>query len=149
MRCMGLEGKGPSPSSWQFCIDVVHTLVQNAGMSKLRATASSEGSRNKAPGRDDRPLSAAPVPPTKGSINLRMDGVTRQLIDDAAALQGKTRTEFMVESARQQALDVLLDQRLFALEPERHDAFMAALDNPPVPGPKLKALLRRVPAWQK
>ncbi|PIO97418.1 DUF1778 domain-containing protein [Pleomorphomonas carboxyditropha] len=90
-----------------------------------------------------------PAPDAKGSVNLRIEAGTRRLIDDAAAVLGKTRTEFMVESARRQAIDVLLDQRLFALEPERYDAFMAALDNPPAPGPKLKALLRRVPAWQK
>ena len=68
---------------------------------------------------------------TKGSINLRIEANTRQLIDDAAAVLGKTRTEFMVESARRQAIDVLLDQRLFVLESERYDAFMHALDNPP------------------
>jgi uncharacterized protein (DUF1778 family) len=71
------------------------------------------------------------------------------LIDDAAAVQGKTRTEFMIESARKQAIDVLLDQRLFVLAPAAHDAFVDALDHPLAPGPKLKALLRRVPAWQK
>ena len=86
---------------------------------------------------------------TKGSINLRLEAVTRRLIDDAAAVLGKTRTEFMVESARRQAIDVLLDQRMFVLEPARYDAFVDALDHPPAPGPKLKALLRRVPAWQK
>lgn len=86
---------------------------------------------------------------TKGSINLRVEGQTRQLIDDAAAVLGKTRTEFMIESARLQAIDVLLDQRLFVLEPERFDAFVQALDSPPEPGPKLQTLLRRVPAWQK
>ena len=86
---------------------------------------------------------------TKGSINLRLEAVTRRLIDDAAAVLGKTRTEFMVESARRQAIDVLLDQRMFVLEPARYDAFVNALDHPPAPGPKLKALLRRVPAWQK
>ncbi len=85
----------------------------------------------------------------KGSINLRIEAGTRQLIDDAAAILGKTRTEFMVESARQQAIDVLLDQRLFVLQPDRHAAFMRALDHPPAPGPKLKSLLRRVPAWRK
>lgn len=85
----------------------------------------------------------------KGSINLRIDIGVRQLIDDAAAILGKTRTEFMVESARRQAADVLLDQRLFTLDPKRYDDFMHALDNPPAPGPKLKALLRRAPAWQK
>lgn len=86
---------------------------------------------------------------TKGSINLRIEANTRQLIDDAAAILGKTRTEFMVESARRQAIDVLLDQRLFMLDSERYDAFMHALDNPPAPGAKLRSLLRRVPAWRK
>ena len=86
---------------------------------------------------------------TKGSINLRIEANTRQLIDDAAAVLGKTRTEFMVESARRQAIDVLLDQRLFVLDCERYDTFMHALDNPPAPGSKLRSLLRRVPAWQK
>jgi len=85
----------------------------------------------------------------KGSINLRIETRTRELIDDAAAILGKTRTEFMVESARQQAIDVLLDQRLFVLESDRYDAFMDALDNPPPPGPKLRSLLSRVPAWRK
>jgi uncharacterized protein (DUF1778 family) len=86
---------------------------------------------------------------TKRSINLRIEAHTRQLIDDAAAILGKTRTEFMIESARRQAIDVLLDQRLFMLDSERYDAFMHALDNPPAPGPKLRSLLRRVPGWQK
>lgn len=96
-------------------------------------------------------LSAAerPAADTKGSINLRIEAATRRLIDDAAALLGKTRTEFMIESARRQAIDVLLDQRLFSLDAGRFDEFLHALDNPPAPGPKLRSLLRRVPAWQK
>jgi len=85
---------------------------------------------------------------TKGSINLRIESHTRQLIDDAAAILGKTRTEFMIDSARSLAIDVLLDQRLFVLDSDRYDAFIHALDNPPAPGPKLRALLRRVPAWE-
>ncbi len=91
----------------------------------------------------------SPAVETKGSINLRIEGKTRQLIDDAAAILGKTRTEFMIESARRQAIDVLLDQRLFMLESDRYRAFMHALDNPPAPGPKLRSLMRRVPAWRK
>lgn len=83
----------------------------------------------------------------KGSINLRIEAQTRRLIDDAAAVLGKTRTEFMIDSARAQAIDVLLDQRLFVLDAERYGAFVHMLDQPPVPGPKLRALLRRKPAW--
>lgn len=93
----------------------------------------------------ERPLGAE----TKGSINLRIETYTRQLIDDAAAVLGKTRTEFMIDSARRLAIDVLLDQRLFVLDSERYDTFVHALDNPPAPGPKLRALLRRVPAWER
>lgn len=85
----------------------------------------------------------------KGSINMRIDASVRQLIDDAATVLGKTRTEFMVESARKQAIDVLLDRRLFVLASNGYDAFVAALDNPPAPGPKLSALMRRTPAWKK
>lgn len=91
----------------------------------------------------------ASVVEAKGSINLRIDASTRQLIDAAAAILGKTRTEFMTESARRQAIDVLLDQRLFVLDSKRFDTFMQMLDNPPAPGPKLRSLLRRAPAWQK
>jgi uncharacterized protein (DUF1778 family) len=42
-----------------------------------------------------------------------------------------------------------LDQRLFVLESEQYDAFVNALDNPPPAGPKLKALMKRRPLWQK
>jgi len=85
----------------------------------------------------------------KGSINLRIETDTRRLIDDAAAVLGKTRTEFMIESARREATDVLLDRRLFVLDSKNHDAFLRALDNPPAPGPKLRSLLRKVPVWKK
>jgi uncharacterized protein (DUF1778 family) len=87
--------------------------------------------------------------PSNAAINLRIGTETRRLIDDAAAALGKTRTEFMVESARVAAIDVLLDQRLFVLDPKRYDAFVQMLNNPPAPGPKLRALLRRRPAWER
>jgi uncharacterized protein (DUF1778 family) len=113
-------------------------------MAKNRSS-SSAGFGNSTAAVTERPS----VADTKGSINLRIEAHTRQLIDDAAAILGKTRTEFMIETARQQAIDVLLDQRLFVLDARRYDAFMHALDNPPAPGPKLRSLLRRVPAWRK
>lgn len=125
-------------------IDTVDTKTHIPAMVKTRT----------APSGSTRPATVdvaarASASDAKGSINLRIETGTRRLIDDAAAVLGKTRTEFMVESARRQAVDVLLDQRLFTLDPERYDSFMQALDNPPAPGPKLRALLRRTPAWQK
>lgn len=126
-----------------ICIDIVDTSMHISGMAKSRPSSESlvPGTASVA----ERPLASE----TKDSINLRIDARTRQLVDEAAAVLGKTRTEFMVESARRQAIDVLLDQRLYMLDPERCDAFMHTLDNPPAPGSKLRALLRRTPAWAK
>lgn len=96
---------------------------------------------------DAPPLAATSARTT--SINLRVPQATRELIDTAAAALGKSRTEFMLDSARQQAIDVLLDQRLFVLEPAQHDAFMAALDNPPLPNAALKTLMAGKAPWDK
>jgi uncharacterized protein (DUF1778 family) len=83
------------------------------------------------------------------TINLRIEPATRAIIDAAAEVLGKSRTEFMVDSARRDAVDTLLDQRLFVLDPAQFDAFAAALDNPPPAGAKLKALMKRTPPWRK
>ena len=85
----------------------------------------------------------------KTCINLRIDTRSRQLIDDAVRTLGKTRTEYMVETARRQAIDVLLDRRLIELEAASFDSFAAALDTPSAPGLKLQALMSRKPAWEK
>jgi uncharacterized protein (DUF1778 family) len=129
---------------FDHCIDNVDTTANIWVMAKDRSTSSSRPGAGTVTVAERR--SAAD---TKGSINLRIEAHTRQLIDDAAAVLGKTRTDFMIDSARKVAIDVLLDQRLFVLDPERYDAFVHALDNPPAPGPKLRSLLRRAPAWEK
>jgi uncharacterized protein (DUF1778 family) len=101
------------------------------------------------PSKTTRAAAPEPVERSSAVTNLRIGPDTRRLIDDAAAVLGKSRTEFIVESARQAAMDVLLDQRLFVLDPGGYGAFVRVLDHPPAPGPKLKALLRRLPAWER
>jgi uncharacterized protein (DUF1778 family) len=85
----------------------------------------------------------------KTSINLRVSKKVRMLIDTAAAVVGKSRTEFMLESARQHAIDVLLDQQLFVLDAEQYAAFERALANPPPPNAKLRQLLASKAPWEK
>jgi uncharacterized protein (DUF1778 family) len=82
-------------------------------------------------------------------INVRLPVKTRELIDSAAALVGKTRTEFVLESARQHAADVLADQRLLSLDETSYSAFLDVLDNPPAPSEQLKALLATSAPWEK
>lgn len=80
-------------------------------------------------------------------INLRVPSATRDLIDSAAAALGKTRTEFVLESARQSAADVLLDRRLLSLDAAAFGAFMDVLDSPPAPTEKLRRLMKRRTPW--
>jgi uncharacterized protein (DUF1778 family) len=47
----------------------------------------------------------------------------------------------------QQAIEVLLDQRLFVLDSEPYGNLVHALDNPPAPEPKLRSLVHRAPPW--
>ena len=81
-------------------------------------------------------------------INVRLSKQTREIIDHAAEAAGKSRSEFIIESARKSAMNVLLDQRFFTLDARRFAAFMAILDNPPAPNQKLKALFARKAPWE-
>ncbi len=83
------------------------------------------------------------------TINVRAPIQTRELIDTAAASEGKTRTEFMLDSARRRAEAVLLEKRLFVLAPDKYDEMMRILDNPPPPSGALKRLLARKSPWEK
>jgi uncharacterized protein (DUF1778 family) len=87
-------------------------------------------------------------PRSEANIHIRATAQVKHLIDTAAVAVGKSLSEFVLDSARQQAIDVLLDQRLFVLEPDQYEAFVTALDNPPPAGAKLKALMTRRPLWQ-
>jgi uncharacterized protein (DUF1778 family) len=82
-------------------------------------------------------------------INVRLSTKLRDLIDRAAAVVGKTRTDFILESARKHAVDVLLDQRLFSLEPKQYEEFLRVLDQPPEPNARLKQLLSSKSPWEK
>ncbi len=82
------------------------------------------------------------------TINLRADQVKRALIDRAADLLGKNRSEFMLEAACRAATGVLLDQRLFLLDDKAYKRFTAALDKPPTENSRLRRLLRTKAAWE-
>lgn len=82
-------------------------------------------------------------------MSFRIDEATRDLVDRAATVVGQNRTDFMLTVLREKATEVLLNQRLFTLNESDWDAFVERLDDPPPPNAKLKALLSRVPIWDK
>ena len=82
-------------------------------------------------------------------INLRVKPQQRLLIDRAAKVLGKNRSDFMLEIVCREAENVLLDQRLFHLDKKAFAAFNAALDAPVKESPALRKLLNRKPQWEK
>jgi Uncharacterized protein conserved in bacteria len=81
------------------------------------------------------------------AINLRAMPEQRDLIDQAAAVLGKNRSDFMLEAACERAQAVLLDQVFFRLDDESFGQFVEALDSPPVPNPGLERLLAVKAPW--
>jgi uncharacterized protein (DUF1778 family) len=82
------------------------------------------------------------------NINLRASQQTKDLIDAAATAVGKSRSEFMLDSARQKAEDVLLDQRLFMLDDAKYQAFVRILESPPKKHDALRKLLADKAPWE-
>jgi uncharacterized protein (DUF1778 family) len=97
----------------------------------------------------ERPAAIHPKTRLKAdaSITMRIPAQTRELIDTAAATLGKSRTEFVLDSARQNAVDVLLDRRVFNLDPAASDAFAIALAEPVGPNDALRALMAAKAPW--
>lgn len=75
------------------------------------------------------------------AINLRALPEQRDLIDQAASLLGKNRSDFMLEAACERAQSVLLDQVFFRVDAEKFDQFIAMLDAPPRANEGLERLL--------
>ncbi len=82
------------------------------------------------------------------TITMRVPAPTRELIDTAANALGKSRTEFVLDSARQHAVDVILDRRLFDLDEAASEAFARALADPAPPNEALRALMTRPAPWE-
>ena len=81
-------------------------------------------------------------------IQIRASAEAKAIINRAAAVKGQTLSEFVLYSARQAAEEALLDQRVFFLDPEAHEAFLALLDAPMPPSAELRALVARKKPWE-
>ena len=70
--------------------------------------------------------SASPSRP----VNLRVRDDLRAIIDRAASLQGRTRSEFMLDAARRAAEDAILDQTLVRVDADVFDDLAEMIDEP-------------------
>jgi len=89
------------------------------------------------------------VPEASVPLNLRIKPATRNLIDRAAELLGKTRTDFMLEASERRAEEVLLDRTSFTVSPEVYAEFLARLDHPAGANDRLKRTMTTKAPWEK
>ena len=86
---------------------------------------------------------------TRGvTISIRAQSKQRDLIDQAAEVLGKNRSDFMLETACREAESVLLDRTYFALDRDIFQTFKALVDNPPPPSDRLRRKLRKKTPWK-
>ncbi len=84
----------------------------------------------------------------RDSLNLRIKPEERGLIDRAAQILGKNRTDFVLEAARRAAEEALLDHTVFVVSPEAYAEFLARLDAPPQPNERLRRTMQTTPPWE-
>ena len=87
--------------------------------------------------------------PKRATLNVRIKPDLRGLIDRAAQLLGKNRTDFVLDAARHAAEEALLDRTIFVLDPKAYSDFLARLDAPPRPNERLHRSLRTSAPWDK
>jgi uncharacterized protein (DUF1778 family) len=87
--------------------------------------------------------------PPRDSLNLRIKPELRGLIDRAAQLAGKNRTDFVLDAARRAAEDALLDRTVFSVSPKAYAEFLKRLDAPPQPNDRLRRTMKAAAPWDR
>ena len=91
---------------------------------------------------------SAREPSSRQTLNIRIQPEVRSLIDRAAEMAGRTRTDFVLDAARRAAEETLLDRVLFVVSPQDYRRFLARLDAPPRPNKRLRKSLQTPAPWE-
>jgi|SRR3974390_912355 len=83
------------------------------------------------------------------TINLRASEMQKALIDRAAEALGRSRSDFMLDTACREAESILLDRCYFSLPEDDFKRFVAMLDRPPKDNPRLRRLLQTKAPWDQ
>ena len=74
-------------------------------------------------------------------LELRLTPKAKSMLKRAAAVEKKTMSAFVLDKGLEAAAETLADRREFRLSTKDYDAFVAALDAPVKPRPRLTKLL--------
>jgi uncharacterized protein (DUF1778 family) len=81
-------------------------------------------------------------------LSMRLPVADITIIDRAATLRGRSRTEFVRDAAVRAAEDVLMETAPIRMSPAGFKAFMAALSGPATAVPEMVELFRRTAPWE-
>lgn len=81
-------------------------------------------------------------------LSMRLPEADIAMIDRAAMLRGRSRTDFVREAAVRAAEDVLMEMRPIRMTAAGFAAFTAALAGPPAPVPEMVDVVRRRAPWE-
>ena len=82
-------------------------------------------------------------------ISMRFPEGDVAIIDRAALMRGRSRTDFVREAAVRAAEEVILEQSTIRMSPEDFAAFKAAVEAPAQPVPAMVRRLREKPPWSE
>jgi uncharacterized protein (DUF1778 family) len=94
-------------------------------------------------------MPTSPLKTKRDTLNLRIKPELRGLIDRAAELSGKNRTDFVLDAARHAAENTLLERTVFVVSPKAYSEFLVRLDAPPHPSGRLRRSLQTTAPWEK
>ena len=80
-------------------------------------------------------------------LSMRLPKADIAIIDRAARLRGRSRTDFVRDAAVRAAEEVLMENTLIWMSPDGFDDFVRILSEPAKPVPEMVEHLRRRAPW--
>ena len=81
-------------------------------------------------------------------LSMRLPESDIAIIDRAASLRGRSRTDFVRDAAVRAAEDVLMESSPVRMSAAGFKAFLAALSGPATAVPEMVEVLRRAAPWE-
>lgn len=81
-------------------------------------------------------------------LSMRLPSADIAIIDRAASLRGRSRTDFVRDAAVREAENVVMEAMPIRMSAEGFSAFMEALSQPGRPVPEMVEVMRRSAPWE-
>lgn len=82
-------------------------------------------------------------------LSMRLPDADIAIIDRAATLRGRSRTDFVRDAAVRAAEDVLMETAPIRMSADGFRSFLKVLSAPPSPVPEMVEVLKRAAPWEK